>query len=477
MVRGWQRGAERRHKSTGALLRAIVEALPDAREPRLLRTRFQDQLRALVNAREIELRDGPPMPRPGERIVSMDVSAGSLALGAIDVFFDEDAIALDAWDHQVLESARGLGAMVLLIDRAYKAGFFGGPRHRPDGAAPIIGCSPGIQAVRERIDRVAATDFTVLIEGESGSGKELVARQIHDLSPRRNGPFVPVNCAAIVETLLEAELFGIEERTATGVAGRRGKFEHANDGTLFLDEVADLSPAAQAKLLRAIQEMSIERVGAAAGRRVNVRLIAATNQRLSELVSRGRFRLDLFYRLHGVEIVVPPLRERPEDILELADYFLERHRSFRRLRLSEAATDALLAYRWPGNVRELQRVIERAVALADSDELRLDDLPPSLLDGYADNLIPSMQRRDTMRDWGSRYARLVFEKCGNNKRRACRELGISYHTLNGYLRLRPEFAGVPPASRAGDGRAAKPPQRRAPAHRTLEGGAGLGGTR
>src|SRR5512140_1982937 len=374
MMRGWQRGVERRRNTTSVLLSAIVEALPDAREPRLLRTRFQDQLRALVNAREVELRDGPAIPCPGEGIVSMDVAAGSLALGAIDAVFDRDAVELDAWDCEVLEVARRLGALVLIVDRAHRAGFFGGPRHRIDGAAPIIGTSAAMQAVRERIDRVAPTDFTVLIEGESGSGKELVARQIHDLSPRRTGPFVPVNCAAIVETLLEAELFGIEERTATGVAGRRGKFEHAHDGTLFLDEVADLSPAAQAKLLRAIQEMSIERVGAAAGRRVNVRIIAATNQKLSELVSRGRFRLDLFYRLHGVEIVVPPLRERPTDILELADYFLERHRSFRRLRLSEAATDALLAYRWPGNVRELQRVIERAVALADSDALRLDDL-------------------------------------------------------------------------------------------------------
>ena len=253
-----------------------------------------------------------------------------------------------------------------------------------------MGSSAAIRSVRARMERVAATGFTVLIEGESGVGKELVARQIHELSSRRGGPFVAVNCAAIVETLLEAELFGIEERTATGVRGRMGKFEHAHGGTLFLDEVADLSPAAQAKLLRAIQEMSVERVGGNGGRRVDTRLIAATNQSLSELVARGRFRLDLFYRLHGVEIVVPPLRERTEDILELAEYFLERHRDFRRLRLSQAASDALQAYRWPGNVRELERVIERAVALADSDRLQLDDLPPALLDGYTQVLLPSL---------------------------------------------------------------------------------------
>jgi transcriptional regulator with PAS, ATPase and Fis domain len=198
--------------------------------------------------------------------------------------------------------------------------------------------------------------------------------------------------------------------------------------------VADLSPAAQAKLLRAIQEMSIERVGTIGERPVDTRIIAATNQKLSELVSRGRFRLDLYYRLHGVEIDVPPLRDRPDDILELAEYFLERHREFRRLRLSQAASDALLAHRWPGNVRELERVIERAVALADSDALQLDDLPASLLDGYAEVMVPSFRRFESMRTWGGRYARMVLERCGNNKRRTCRELGISYHTLQGYLR-------------------------------------------
>ena len=294
------------------------------------------------------------------------------------------------------------------------------------------------------------------------------------MSARRNGPFVAVNCAAIVETLLEAELFGIEDRTATGVRGRRGKFEHAHEGTLFLDEVADLSPAAQAKLLRAIQEMSIERVGGAGLRPVDVRIIAATNQKLSDLVTRGRFRLDLFYRLHGVEISVPPLRERPADVLELTEYFLERHRSFRRLRLSQAAADALMAYAWPGNVRELQRVIERAVALADSDHLQLDDLPPALVDDYAENLLPSFDRRHTLRQWAARYVRLVLDRCGNNKRRACRELRISYHTLNAYLRYGPEEAGSPPAVPAGAG-GAETPQGRAPGARILARGSQSGG--
>jgi transcriptional regulator with PAS, ATPase and Fis domain len=286
------------------------------------------------------------------------------------------------------------------------------------------------------------------------------------VSPRRNGPFVAVNCAAIVETLLEAELFGIEDRIATGVRGRRGKFESAHGGTLFLDEVADLSQSAQAKLLRAIQEMSVERVGGVEPRDVNIRIIAATNSKLADLVARGRFRLDLFYRLHGVEIDVPPLRERPDDILELADYFLERHRDFRRMRLSQAAADALVAYRWPGNVRELERVIERAVALAGSEQLQLDDLPPALLDGYVPVLVPSFQCHDSMRTWGSRYARMVLERCQQNKRQACRELGISYHTLQSYLRFKPQtIAGLPLARKAGAGRADSP-QRCAPQPRS-----------
>jgi transcriptional regulator with PAS, ATPase and Fis domain len=437
------RAADRR-RGLATLAAVVADSLAGARTPRYLRERFEDELRALLSARRVDLREGVAASRPVCGLVSLPVTVGTLTLGAVDVMFDDDVV-LDEWDRRLLESAKHVATLLLVIDRAVRGGLFGGLQSQPDGAAPIIGTSPAIRAVRDRIERVAATDFAVLIEGESGSGKELVARQIHDLSLRRNGPFVAVNCAAIVETLLEAELFGIEERIATGVRGRRGKFEHAHEGTLFLDEVADLSPAAQAKLLRAIQEMSIERVGGAGCKAVDVRVIAATNQRLPELVARGRFRLDLYYRLNGVEISVPPLRERAQDILELARYFLERHRLFRRLSVSQGAADALLAYAWPGNVRELQRVIERSVALADSDQLQLADLPPCVLHGYSENLVPSFRLRETMRAWGSRYARLVLERCANNKRQACRELGISYHTLQGYIRFTPEHHRLPAA--------------------------------
>jgi transcriptional regulator with PAS, ATPase and Fis domain len=305
---------------------------------------------------------------------------------------------------------------------------------RRDGAAPLIGLSAVMRTVRERIERVAATDFTVLIDGESGTGKELVAHQIHEISARRRGPFVAVNCAALVETLLEAELFGIEDRTATGVRGRRGKFEAADTGTLFLDEVADLSASAQAKLLRAIQDLAVERVGGNGAYRVNLRVVAATNKYLRGLVENRMFRADLFYRLAGIEVHVPPLRSRTDDILELASYFLERHGYPRRFELSRTAADALLTYDWPGNVRELERMMERSVALSRSLVIGLDDLPIELHGTYGDVLLPSVRRNDTLRAWGSRYVGLVLERSGRNKRKACRALGISYHTLNAYLK-------------------------------------------
>ena len=430
--------ADRRRGSL-TLLSAVTSGLTLTREPQLARQRFEQELRLLARARSVLLReDGGGN---GNNAVCVDVpTMGSEARARLEVGF-EPGRGPDPWTQQLLEAASHVAALLLEIERS-QARYAFPPRQPRDGAAPLIGSSRAMRAVRERIERVAATDFTVLIEGESGSGKELVARQIHELSRRRRGPFVAVNCAAIVETLLEAELFGIEDRTATGVRGRRGKFEHAHDGTLFLDEVSDLSAAAQAKLLRAIQDLSIERVGACGTRRIDTRIIVATNRPLAELVTLGRFRTDLYYRLNGLDVPVPPLRHRRDDIVELAEYFLDRYRIVRSLQLSVAATDALVAYDWPGNVRELERVMERAVALAGSDRLELDDLPPALLAGYQEVLMPSLRGRESMRAWASRYARLVLERCGNNKRRACRELGISYHTLQSYLRYRCGLRGT-----------------------------------
>ncbi len=341
----------------------------------------------------------------------------------------------DEWTCQLLESAASLTSILVESERLAHAPIRPTVLER-DGVAPLIGSSDVMRALRERVERVANTDFTVLIEGESGVGKELVARQIHQLGRRRHGPFVAINCGALVETLIEAELFGIEERTATGVKGRRGKFEHAEGGTLFLDEVSDLSVAAQSKLLRVVQDLTVERVGGSGARQVNTRIVAATNRPLAGLVERGVFRTDLFYRLSGVEIRVPPLRSRKADVLELAQDFLARHQAAGPITMTPAAVDALMSYDWPGNVRELERMVEGAIATADSKQIGVDHLPVSLRGDYGGMLIPAMQLGDTMRAWGSRYARLVLERHNGNKRKTCRVLDISYHTLNSYLSYR-----------------------------------------
>lgn len=440
-ARSWVRGKDRR-TAFAELLATLTRSLQQERDPLALRRIFEQGVGHLLPLRWAELRDTrlSSVARANGEVVSLHVptSEPSRAV-SLDARIEPGRL-LDDWDHQILGTLAHVGALVVEIEhlapgRARPALAIG--LARPDGAAPLIGLSSVMRGLRERIERVAATDFTVLIEGESGTGKELVARHVHDLSKRAAGPFVAINCAALVETLLEAELFGIEDRTATGVRGRRGKFEHADGGTLFLDEVSDLSMSAQAKLLRAIQDLAVERVGACGARHVDTRIVVATNRSLTELAERGLFRQDLFYRLSGVEIRVPPLRTRREDILELANYFLARHRAVRRLELTPAAADALLLYDWPGNVRELERVIEGIVALAHGDRIDLDDLPPAIRGDYADILLPSLTRGETLRAWGSRYARLILERCAQNKRQACRKLGISYHTLQAYLRYEP----------------------------------------
>jgi transcriptional regulator with PAS, ATPase and Fis domain len=297
----------------------------------------------------------------------------------------------------------------------------------------MVGQSPMMRDLRARIGRVAGTQFTVLVEGESGAGKELVAREIHQCSGRRSGPFVPVNCAALVESLLEAELFGIEDRAATGVRGRRGKFELAHHGTLFLDEIADLSPAAQAKLLRVLQDFTVERVGGHTSYRVDTRIVAATNRNLRTLAEAGRFRADLYYRISGVEVMVPPLRERRPDVPLLVDHFAGRHRRCRQLSFDPDVIDALVAYDWPGNIRQLGRVIERALALSPGPTVTLEDLPQEITKAYTETVGPAAGTDHTLRGYCTRYARLVLDRCNGNKRRACRILDISYHTLKTYL--------------------------------------------
>jgi two-component system response regulator AtoC len=247
----------------------------------------------------------------------------------------------------------------------------------------IVGKHPVMEKLHGLIAQVARTSTTVLITGESGTGKELVARAIHRHGPRREGPFVAVNPAAIVESLIESELFGHERGAFTGAHQRKlGKFELAQGGTLFLDEIGTLRAELQAKLLRVLQEREIERVGGTRSIKIDVRVIAATNTNLKEAVNRGTFREDLYYRLNVVPILVPPLRERAQDVPLLAEHFLRRDtRDFNKRieALSPEAVAALQAYRWPGNVRELENVIERCVVLAEGPVIQLNDLPLDVL--------------------------------------------------------------------------------------------------
>jgi DNA-binding NtrC family response regulator len=245
-------------------------------------------------------------------------------------------------------------------------------------ARRITGESRALRGVRRQIERVAPGRATVLITGETGTGKELVAAAIHEASPRADRPFVKVNCAALPDALLESELFGHERGAFTGAEQRRlGRFEEAHRGTLFLDEIGDMHLRTQAKVLRVLQEQEFERLGGTRTIRVDVRILAATNQDLGDLIARGRFREDLFFRLHVVSICLPPLRERPEDVPLLADQFLrelndEMPRPERGI--SEEAIDALSRYRWPGNVRELRNAIERAVLMGEGERIEVADL-------------------------------------------------------------------------------------------------------
>jgi transcriptional regulator with PAS, ATPase and Fis domain len=439
------------------VLETVARRVRSGQDGPALRSQFEAALQEALRVPRVRLREGI-LPYPGAvsgasdsvRRVSVHVPTPHGTPPVVLEATLNESTQFDAWDSQLFSVAAHLATLIVELERCrVGSARRGSITRRADPVMPsLIGASPAMVSLRENIIRVAETDFIVLIEGESGTGKELVARQLHQLSHRRNGPFVAVNCAAIVESLLEAELFGIEDRTATGVRGRRGKFEHADGGTLFLDEVSDLAPAAQAKLLRAIQELTVERVGGHATRKVDARIVVATNRSLRELVGSGQFREDLFYRLTGVELHVPPLRARRQDIPDLAAFFLSRYQTPRPTTLSAEAAQAMLVYDWPGNVRELERTIEGAVTLAASDSITLQDLPKPLRGHCTEALRESLDRHDSMRAWGARYARLVLDRCQQNKRRACVVLDISYHTLMAYLHWKPSDEPPEPSSQS-----------------------------
>ena len=253
---------------------------------------------------------------------------------------------------------------------------------RKNTSGDFIGATDAMRHLFESIKRIARATTNVIIRGESGVGKELVARAIHDQSPRRSRAFVSVNCAALPETLMESELFGYEKGAFTGAAGtKEGRIEVAHQGTLFLDEIATLTVALQSKLLRVLEDRSLTRLGGKKPIRVDFRLISATNENLEEMTREGKFREDLYYRIHVVPIFVPALRERVEDIPVLADYFIKVYCAANKVNPKQLADDALLAlkrYAWPGNVRELENTIQRIVVMTESDFISLDDLPPEI---------------------------------------------------------------------------------------------------
>lgn len=314
------------------------------------------------------------------------------------------------------------------------------------GMENLIGESPAIREVLDTVRQVAPTKATVLIEGESGTGKELVAKAIHNLSNRHKARFVAVHCAALSPQLLESELFGHEKGAFTGASERRmGRFEQASGGTLFLDEIGEIDAATQVKILRVLGERSFERVGGNKTIHVDVRLVAATNKNLAQLVAEGEFRDDLFFRLNVVQIKMPPLRDRPTDIPLLVNSFLrqfaaENEKAVREL--TSEAMDALMTYRWPGNVRELRTAIEHGVVMTHTDRIGLTDLPPQIR--HAPEAFPQAPKEGAPLKTGTvnpldlheterQLIMRALRECGGNRTEAAKKLGISRRTL--YRRL------------------------------------------
>jgi two-component system, NtrC family, response regulator AtoC len=299
----------------------------------------------------------------------------------------------------------------------------------------VVARSTAMQDVLNLVRRVAASSVSVLITGESGTGKELIARAIHQGSERARKPFVAINLAAVPGPLLESELFGHKRGAFTDArTDRVGLFEEATGGTIFLDEIGELALELQAKLLRVLQEQEIRPLGSTRTQRVDVRVVAATNRDLEEMMAEGRFREDLYYRLNVVDIALPSLRQRPDDIIPLAEHFLARAGAKasppRKLSLSEEAQRVMTAYHWPGNVRELMNVMERGLALSQRDVIQVDDLPGQVREQKAtDFLAGALARRMTLEELEREYIERVLDDEGGNKTRAAQRLGLDRKTL------------------------------------------------
>jgi two-component system nitrogen regulation response regulator NtrX len=374
---------------------------------------------SLLEATDGRLRDVPVVMISGHANVETAVRA--VRLGAYD--FLEKPLSLD---RVVLTAQKAIERRDLLAEIESFRG-------RRESESALLGESAPMRRLREEIARVASTDARVLITGENGTGKELVARHIHRLSERRGALLVEVNCAAIPEDLIESELFGHVRGSFTGASeDRRGKFEEADGATLFLDEVADMSAKTQAKVLRALQEGRFTRVGGTRPIESDARVLSATNKNLGEEIRRGAFREDLYFRLAVVPIDVPALRERTDDIPLLAEHFL-REASARFGRkpksLSAAAVDALQAYRWPGNVRELKNLIERLMILSPAEEVRREDLPAEIRDAIGESIAPEAPLRDARDDFERRYILAALKKNRGNVSRTAEALDLERSNL------------------------------------------------
>ena len=352
----------------------------------------------------------------------------AMKLGAFDYLqkpFEVDellVVARRALEHQRLRTEHGY----LLAEREEEFDHYG-----------IVGKSRVIQEVISAIERVARARSTVLITGETGTGKELVARAIHDRSAQRQMPLIKVNCAALPESLLESELFGHVRGAFTGAtASKKGRFALADGGSIFLDEIGTLAPSVQAKLLRVVQEREFEPLGAERTQKVDVRVIAATNRDLRRMVGEGTFLEDLFYRLSVIPLAIPPLRDRREDIRVLAEHFLRKHAArtgLRVERVEEAALAALAAYDWPGNVRELENTIERAVVLSDGPVVTAAQISMLGASPVAQGPLPSEKLHANV-EWAERESvRRALERAGGVKKDAADLLGISQRALSYYL--------------------------------------------
>jgi two-component system, NtrC family, response regulator AtoC len=368
---------------------------------------------------------------------SMETVVDAISAGAYD--YISKPFQLDQMRLKVLQSMER--AKLLRENRALRE-----IAQNRDLQGEIIGSSPKMVEVFKTIAKVSPSDATVLIQGESGTGKELVARSIHRLGHRKTRPFQAVNCASIAETLLESELFGYVKGAFTGASvSRKGIFEAASQGTVFLDEIGDTTPGMQSKLLRVLESGEIMPVGSSAATQVNVRIIAATNQDLTELVAQNRFREDLYYRLKVVTIQLPPLRERISDLPLLFDYFLKKYsaRSNKRFAVNPEVIPRMQSYEWHGNVRQLENVVERAVALNTSGVFDLEDLPEDVQKSRRTVSIDNNRSWPTLEQMEERYIREALQAFDGNIARTAEVLGIDRRTLyrkleRTGLELRPE---------------------------------------